>query len=106
MNDEGPRTFTIPARRETTCSTCKYHHCFGALCTRSGSGGYRDYSCKHPKAWDSMPADTPKQAELRGQMRESERNMCGGRLIGRTEQTPEWCPYLREENNRLSNTEK
>lgn len=77
---------------------CKYHHCYGSLHVHRGPGGWRDYSCQHPDAWEPPTPEQMPHAELLGRMRESERSMCGGRMIGRTERTPQWCPYLREEN--------
>lgn len=96
MKDEGPTTHTVPAHTRTTCGLCKYHVCTGALCTRIGPGGWREYTCTHPEAW---PEETdPKKAEMRGHLKTIER----GRMIGRTEETPAWCPYLREPNTEVS----
>jgi len=75
---------------------CEYHTCVGAFHVRSGSGGWREYACMHPQAWEPVAGDSPELAETRGRLRQMEANMNGrGRLIGRTELAPNWCPYLR-----------
>lgn len=94
MRNEGPTTHTITERR-TTCGLCKYHECTGGLFTRIGGGGYREWACNHP---DAYPQETdPEKAEIRGMLRALDK---GGRPIGRTETTPQWCPFLREQNTK------
>lgn len=90
--DEGPRTITIPASNRTTCGTCKYHRCTGGVFTRLGPGGWREYGCAHPDAYEPVTDGDAQKAEIRGMLRALDHGM---RHIGRTENTPEWCPYLR-----------
>lgn len=94
MNDEGPTRLTIPARVTLRCGCCKFHNLTGALYTRIGPGGWREYSCTHPKAWPEVDDGDVRRAEFRGMLRATE----DGRDIGRTEETPHWCPYLREKS--------
>lgn len=101
MKDEGPTTHTVHAYQRTTCGLCKYHKLTGSFHVRMGEGGWREYACMHPEAWEPVLTDTPQQAETRGLLRQMEASMCGGgRGIGRTEETPEWCPFLRESNDK------
>lgn len=94
--NEGPTRYSFPRRSETRCGTCKYHECHSALCTRIGPGGWRDYACSHPDAFkDEEVAGHP---GLVAHVEAIERQSYGGRLIGRTEATPEWCPFLRAAN--------
>lgn len=92
MKDEGPTTHTIPSHTRTTCGMCKYHKITSALCTRIGPGGWREYGCAHPDAYEPVTDGDVQKAELRGMLRSLDN---GVRHIGRTEDTPEWCPYLR-----------
>ncbi len=96
MNNEGPTTRTIAAHRVTSCGPCKYHKLTGSFHVRIGEGGWREYSCTHPDAWEPVAGDTPAQAETRGRLRQMEADMSGGgRHIGKTEETPDWCPFVR-----------
>jgi hypothetical protein len=93
MNHEGPTSHTFTQRR-TTCGICKHHHCIGAFHVSRGPGGWREYVCRHPEAWEPVTDIDPKVAEMRGRLRAMEDTQ-GGRYIGRTEETPEWCPFTR-----------
>lgn len=97
MNTEGPRKFTLPRRTVTECGACKYHVCHSSFHTRSGSGSWRDYACSHPDAFkdESLVGVAPEEnAALVAHIAAIEKQSYGGRLIGRTEATPKWCPYL------------
>jgi len=97
MNTKGPTRFTIPSRVTTRCGICEYHQCHSSLCTRSGSSGWRDYACSHPDAFKGE--EVPGHEGLVAHIEAIERQSYGGRLIGRTEETPDWCPFLREAND-------
>lgn len=96
MKTEGPTTRTISAHTVVHCGLCKHHKLIGSLHVRIGEGGWREYSCAHPDAWESVAGDTPEVAEMRGRLRQMEADMSGGaRYIGKTEKTPQWCPFTR-----------
>lgn len=91
-----PTTFNIPSRRERHCEPCEYHKLTGALYTRlPDCGGYRQYACMHPMAFDAgVPmADPAKEA---AKQRIIGRLMKEGRDIGKTEKQPDWCPLRRK----------
>jgi len=70
-----PTKFEIPAKQETHCEPCEHHKCTGALYTRMpGCGAYREYECRHPSLLHVIGS-----AQY-------------GRMIGKTEKQPEWCP--------------
>lgn len=64
---QGPRKMVIPAREEWRCDGCEYHKVVTQFCARSGEGSWTEWGCDHP--------------EVRG-------------ALGRTNVTPEWCPFL------------
>lgn len=90
-----PSEFKLPARTERYCEPCEFHKCTGALFTRIGPGGWKQYVCTHPKAFEPMQtfADPEKQrlAEKLAAI-----NARDGRQIGKTEKQPDWCPLRRE----------
>ena len=93
-----PTTHKIPARTERHCSPCEFHKCTGALFTRIGPGGWKEYSCTHPNAFQEGPLPTdPEKAALAGELRA----LCKkeGRHIGKTEVQPDWCPLRRREED-------
>lgn len=89
-----PTDYTIPAKLEKRCEPCEFHKCTGSLHIRTG-GGYREYSCTHPEAFE--PTDSTIIAELNGRLKQ----MDGGRYIGRTETRPDWCPLKRDEGQEV-----
>lgn len=93
---EGPTTYTIPSRRRTTCGMCKHHKCIGSFHVRCGEGGWREYVCTHPESFERVGNVAPEVAEAIGRARQMEIANGGGRHIGKTEETPEWCPFLRK----------
>lgn len=96
MRALGPKTITFAAGRSTICGDCKHHVCVASFHVRSGLGSWREYACMHPEAWEPVASDTPAVAEARGRLRQMEAdNNHGGRLIGRTDAAPAWCPFLR-----------
>lgn len=98
MNTEGPQKYSIPRRSVTECGCCKHHVCHSSFHARSGSGSWRDYACSHPDAFkdESLVGVPTKEnaASLVAHIAAIEKQNYGGRLIGRTEATPNWCPYL------------
>ena len=96
MPTDMPTTLNIPSRTERHCAPCEFHKLIGCLHVRSGPGGYREYSCKHPAAYEPLPTNTPvEEARAIGRIETLlERE---GRYIGRTEKQPGWCPLKREE---------
>ncbi len=94
MNTAGPTSISFPAHRETHCGRCEHHKCIGSFHVRCGEGGWREYVCGHPQAYEPLSKDvTPEQALAIGRLRAlTERD---GRYIGKTEKTPNWCPFLR-----------
>lgn len=63
---------------------------------RIGPGGWRDYACTHPDAHGPLPeGTTPEKALMIGKIRGFD---LGGRHIGKTEKTPDWCPFLRNDD--------
>jgi hypothetical protein len=106
MKTQGPTTYTIPAQRVTSCGICEYHKCIGALCTRIGPGGWREYACMHPEAFEPVTDGDPEIAAQRGELRGMLKSMAGGgRIIGKTEATPDWCPFLRGQNTKTTDAE-
>lgn len=95
MNHEGPTTRTLTQRR-TTCGLCKHHLCVGVFHVRLGPGGWREYVCTHPDRWEPVTDTDPKLAAMRGRL-EACAEVSGGRYIGKTEETPQWCPFTRPE---------
>lgn len=93
-----PSAIRIPARTELRCYPCEHHKLTGALHVRCGEGGYRQYACMHPAAFDDdrsfKPAPDPEAEKLRqrliGKLLEQ------GRDIGKTEEQPDWCPLRRK----------
>ena len=77
-----PTTFHIQARTEHRCEPCKHHKLIGAFHVRHGPGSWVEYACLHPDAYEGLT--------LRGRLL-----FGAGRVIGRTERQPEWCPLLR-----------
>lgn len=69
-----PREFKIPSHTEHHCEPCEHHKCVGALYVRSGNGSYKDYECRHPSLLHVVAGTEY------------------GRMIGRTENQPDWCP--------------
>lgn len=84
-----PTNLTIPEHIKRVCTPCEHHKCIAALHVRIGSGGYREYACTHPDAFE--PTDNPLLAQMHGRLMQ----MDGGRVIGKTENRPEWCPLFR-----------
>ena len=94
-----PLTLTIPARTETHCCPCEFHKLTGALHVRIGPGGWREYHCTHPDAYEFQKDGTPIDPKLIALQKEIDGIMQKeGRLIGRTEIQPAWCPLLRKAN--------
>lgn len=97
MKGEFPEIVYYPARTEKHCGMCPHHKLIGVLHVRSGPGGYREYSCTHPEAWPETK--DPRLARLCGKMSERQE----GRHIGKTEETPDWCPLLQGGQKEASN---
>lgn len=92
-----PRTFTVPARMERVCEPCEFHKCVGSMHVRIGPGGWREYNCMHPDAYndtDSPALHDPEKEKIRQRL--IGRLLKEGRHIGRTERQPTWCPLKRE----------
>jgi hypothetical protein len=91
-----PTKHSIPSRVENHCEPCEFHKCIGALYVRVGPGGWKEYSCSHPGAFDD-PDEKPLADAGKEQIRQ---RLIGsmlkeGRHIGKTEQQPSWCPLKR-----------
>jgi hypothetical protein len=89
-----PTTLNIPASMRHFCTPCEFLDRENTFCDRA-HGITGDYICHHPEAfqWPPVPADF-KEAELLARLRgKMEKN---GRMIGRTEDQPSWCPLLRD----------
>ena len=88
-----PTKHNIPSRIENHCEPCEFHKCTGSLHVRIGPGGWREYSCTHPKAFEPLPPQTdPEKARMYGRLEAMQKD---GRNIGKTENQPEWCPLKR-----------
>lgn len=94
MTHEGPTRVTYPAHQSVRCGLCKYHELIGSFHVHCGQGGWREYACTHPCRWEPVTDANPEHAALRGRLQASS-EVCNGRLIGRTEETPNWCPFTR-----------
>jgi hypothetical protein len=89
-----PTIHNIPARTERRCSPCEFLKQANMLCSRL-HGITCDYLCHNPDAFDDTPLSTdPKIAAKQGAMRE--RMAKHGRMIGRDDIQPAWCPLRRE----------
>jgi hypothetical protein len=87
-----PHTYKVQAHTVHLCAPCEFHKRTAALYTRlPDCGGYVQYACMHPKAFDAgVPcADPEKEA---AKQRIIGRLMEHGRDIGKTEEQPDWCP--------------
>ena len=90
-NQEGPtiipeQTIIIPERK--SCFDCKYF-VRDLRCHSMMGGSEHESSCKHPNAW-------PEDSALAGDVRQIGRpGSFGG---GDDDNTPDWCPFLREDN--------
>lgn len=91
---DGPTTYNLPAQTVTRCGSCRFHECIGSMHVRLGPGGWREYACSHPDAYEPVTDGDPKKAEIRGMLRAMDKH---GRHIGRTETTPAWCPFTRKD---------
>lgn len=92
-----PTTINIPARRERKCEPCEHLRRQNILCSRL-HGISCDYACGHPEAFGPDPRlEDPAKAKLYGELvahlKES------GRVIGRNDKQPEWCPLRREDGH-------
>ena len=89
-----PTTINIPSHVERHCAPCEFHKLTASLHVRIGEGGYRQYACTHPEAFERgpTPSDPPK-ARLAGKIDALLKRE--GRDIGKTELQPNWCPLRR-----------
>jgi hypothetical protein len=92
-----PTTIKIPARVESHCEPCEYHKLIGSFHVRIGPGGWREYTCVHPEAFEPLPPTT--DPELAQAVERLRAKLNEGRYIGKTERQPEWCPLRRTEQN-------
>lgn len=84
-----PTTIRIEPQTRRICAPCKHHKCVGMLHIRTG-GGYREYVCEHPQAFE------PTEDVVLAQLNAHNLAMDEGRYIGKTEQQPDWCPLNRD----------
>lgn len=89
-----PSVFTVPSRTMRWCTPCEHLKHHNMVCSRL-HGITCDYVCHHPEAhsWNEVIKD-PKAAELAARLRA--RMVENGRMIGRRDQQPDWCPLRRK----------
>lgn len=88
-----PTTHKIPARIERRCEPCVHLKRTNMICSRL-DGIKCDYTCGHHDCYSDRPLSNDpsirdKQIVLRT------RNAEHGRMIGRDDIQPEWCPLRR-----------
>ncbi len=89
-----PTIHRIAARTERHCQPCEFHKLTGMLHVRCGPGGYREYACTHPHAFEPLPQRIdPAKALIIAKLQAMNQD---GRPIGKTENQPSWCPLKRE----------
>lgn len=88
-----PSIHKIAARTERRCEPCEHLKRENMLCSRL-YGITCDYVCHHPDAhnFGPLPSDPAKAARL-GELRSKTAEH--GRMIGRTDLQPDWCPLLK-----------
>lgn len=90
-----PRTLTCRTCQRV-CEPCEYHKLDGAFHARCGEGSWRMWSCTHPDAFHNLPLpEDPAKRAIALEMRA--RHQAEGRMIGRPDSQPQWCPLRRTE---------